>query len=51
MTVDRNDSEHYLELRDPTLKKQIEKSNAEYRRGKAREAAKFLAELKSWSPK
>src|SRR5208337_5235101 len=42
-----DDLEEYLELRDPTLKKQIEKSNAEYHRGKAREATKFLAELRS----
>jgi len=40
------DLEDYLELRDPTLKKQIVKSNAEYHRGKAREATKFLAELR-----
>jgi hypothetical protein len=40
-----DDLEDYLELRDPTLKKQIAKSNAEYQRGKARQASKFLAEL------
>jgi len=42
-----DDLEDYLELRDPTLKKQIGKSNAEYHRGKAREATKFLAELRA----
>lgn len=40
-----DDMEDYLELRDPALKKQIEKSNAEYSRGNVREANKFLAEL------
>jgi hypothetical protein len=41
-----DDLEAYLELRDPSLKRQIGKSTAEYRRGKAREASKFLAELR-----
>jgi hypothetical protein len=41
-----DDLEDYLELRDPALKKQIAKSNAEYQRGEAREAAKFLGELR-----
>jgi hypothetical protein len=40
-----DDLEDYLELRDPTLKKQIGKSNAEYHQGKARSAATFLNEL------
>jgi len=44
MSVD--DMEDYLELQDPALKKQIEKSQKEYRRGKAREAARFLKELR-----
>ncbi len=44
MNVD--DLEDYLELRDPALRKQIGKSNAEYHRGKARAATKFLAELR-----
>ncbi len=38
--------EDYLELQDPRLKEQIRKSQKEYRRGKAREARKFLAELR-----
>ena len=42
-----DDLEDYLELRDPALKKRIKKSNAEYHRGKTREAAKFLVELRS----
>jgi hypothetical protein len=41
-----DDLEDYLELRDPVLKKQIAKSDAEYQRGKAREATDFLAELR-----
>jgi hypothetical protein len=38
--------EDYLELKDPGLKRQIRKSNQEYRRGKARDAGAFLAELR-----
>jgi hypothetical protein len=41
-----DDLEDYLELRDPTLKKHIGKSNTEYHRGNAREATEFLAELR-----
>jgi hypothetical protein len=41
------DLEDYLELRDPALNDQIAKSNTEYRQGKAREAGKFLTELKA----
>ena len=41
-----DDLEDYLELRDPSLKKQIRKSNTEYQRGKARGGAGFLAELR-----
>jgi hypothetical protein len=41
-----DDLEDYLELRDPSLKKHIGKSNAEYQRGRARPAAKFLAEVR-----
>ncbi len=37
--------EDYLELQDPALKKQIEKSHQQYRRGKARDAGKFLKEI------
>ena len=42
------DLEDYLELQDPSLKKQVHKSHQEYRRGKSRSARKFLAELR-WS--
>ena len=44
MNVD--DFEDYLDLQDPGLKKQIEKSHSEYRRGKARDAGTFLAGLR-----
>lgn len=44
MNVD--DLEDYLELQDPALKKQIKQSQQEYRRGKARDAGKFLKELR-----
>lgn len=49
MNVD--DLEDFLELQDPGVKKQIPKSNLEYRRGKAREAAGFLGELRHSSRK
>ncbi len=38
--------EDYLDLRDPGLKRQIRKSHEAYRRGKARNAGKFLTELR-----
>ncbi len=41
-----DDLEDYLELRDPTLKRQIGRRAVEYHRGKAREATEFLAELR-----
>jgi hypothetical protein len=41
-----DDLEDYLESLDPSLKQQIKKSDQEYRRGKARNAGKFLAELR-----
>jgi len=40
------DLEDYLELQDPSLKGQIRQSQREYRRGKSRDAGKFLAELR-----
>ncbi len=42
-----DDLEDYLELQDPALKAEIRKSYREYRSGKARNARKFLAELRS----
>jgi len=44
-----DDVEDYLEMRNPTVKEQIRRSYAEYRRGKARNASDFLAELKAQS--
>ncbi|HEV2718246.1 MAG TPA: hypothetical protein VGU64_23475 [Terriglobales bacterium] len=40
------DLEDYLEQQDPGLKDHIRRSHQEYRRGKAREAGEFLAELR-----
>ena len=37
--------EDYLDSQEPGLKKQIRKSYAEFRRGKARDAKTFLASL------
>jgi antitoxin (DNA-binding transcriptional repressor) of toxin-antitoxin stability system len=37
--------EDHLDLQNPGLKKQIRKSHQEYKRGKARDAREFLAEL------
>ena len=45
------DLEDYLELQDPSLKDQIRESQREYRRGKSRDARKFLAELRRSSAK
>ena len=41
-----DDMEDFLELQDPALKDQIKKSYQEYRRGRARNASKFLTELR-----
>jgi len=38
--------EDFLEMQDPGLKSQIRKSAEEYRRGKGRDAGKFLAGLR-----
>jgi hypothetical protein len=43
MNVD--ELEDYLDLQDPGLKRQIRKSHKECRRGKARDAGKFLTGL------
>jgi hypothetical protein len=42
-----DDLEDYLEMRNPPVKEQIHTSAAEYRRGEARSAIKFLADLKA----
>jgi PHD/YefM family antitoxin component YafN of YafNO toxin-antitoxin module len=44
--MNADDFEDYLDLQDPGLKKQIRRSQQEYRRGKARDAGKFLAGLR-----
>ena len=49
MNVD--ELEDYLEQQEPGLKKQIHKSHAEYRRGKAQDAAAFLSSLRRTSAK
>jgi hypothetical protein len=43
--MNANEFEDYLDSVDPGLKKQIRKSYAQYRRGKARQAKSFLASL------
>jgi hypothetical protein len=40
------DTEDYLEQQNPGIKLQIRKSHEEYCRGEARDASKFLAELR-----
>lgn len=49
--INVDELEDYLDLQDPGLKRQIRKSQAEYRRGKARAASRFLAELQRESAK
>ena len=44
--IDVDELEDYLELRDPTVKRQIRESVQQYRRGEAREADEFVASLK-----
>ncbi len=44
--MDIDEFEDYLELHDPKLKTQIQKSYAEYQKGKARPAEDFLSELR-----
>lgn len=42
-----DDIEDYLELRNPSVKAQIQKSHDEYQRGEARHGSDFLADLKT----
>jgi hypothetical protein len=42
-----DDLEDYLEMQDRSVKKQVQTSTAEYRRGAARNAHEFLTELKA----
>ena len=46
-----DDLEDYLEMQNRSVKNQIQTSAAEYRRGEARNAHSFLAELKTPSGK
>lgn len=46
-----DDLEDYLEIQNRSAKEQIETSAAEYRRGAARSAREFLADLKAPSAK
>jgi PHD/YefM family antitoxin component YafN of YafNO toxin-antitoxin module len=43
--------EDHLDLNNPGLKKQIQKSSRDYKRGKVRDVRDFLAELKHGSSK
>lgn len=49
--MDVDELEDYLEMTNPGLKKQIRQSFQEYRRGSARSARDFLAELEAGSTK
>ena len=44
--IDVDELEDYLELRDPTVKRQIRESGQEYRRREARDADELVASLK-----
>ncbi len=44
--MNADEMEDYLDLRDPGLKKQIRRSQEQYRRGKTRDASTFLADLR-----
>ena len=44
--IDVDELEDYLELRDPTVKRQIRESGKQYRRGEVRDADELVASLK-----
>lgn len=44
--MDADELENYLELQDPTIRRQIEESNADIRAGRTRPAVALLAELR-----
>ena len=46
-----DDLEDYLEMQNRSVKEQVHRSTAEYRRGAARSAHAFMAELKAPSSK
>ncbi len=45
--MDADELEDYLELDDPKVQRQIQKSNEDIRAGRARKAEELLAELRS----
>ena len=45
--MDIDEFEDYLELKDPTVRRQIQESYGEYRTGKSRPAGLLLSELKA----
>lgn len=49
--MDIDEFEDYLELQSPKLKKHIRQSFEQYRKGKARPARDFLAELRATKKK
>jgi antitoxin (DNA-binding transcriptional repressor) of toxin-antitoxin stability system len=49
--MNADEMEDYLDLRDPGLKKQIRRSQEQYRHGKTRDAGAFLADLRRASAK
>ena len=46
-----DEMEDYLELRDPAIKRQIKRSNEDFRKNKVRSADALLAEFKTLSAK
>ena len=49
--MNADEMEDYLDLREPGLKKQIRRSQEQYRHGKSRDARAFLADLRNTSVK
>jgi len=49
--MNADEMEDYLDVRDPGVKKQIRRSQEQYRLGKARDASGFLADLRNASAK
>ena len=49
--MDAEELEDYLELRDPTVQREIQRSNEEYLAGKSRPFEEFLSELPSGKSK
>ena len=49
--MDADELEDYLEVHDPAMQRQIEKSNEDIRAGRTRPAEELLAELQAMSTK